>query len=39
MEKAIELNEDDSEEYEIKAIHDSEVYAKKLDSGQLSGLN
>ncbi len=28
----------DGEEYEVKAIHNSEVYAKKSDSGQLSGL-
>ncbi len=38
VETAIELDEDNSEEYEVKAICDSEVYAKESDSGQLLGL-
>ncbi len=38
VEIAIEFDEGDSEEYEVEAIPDSEVYAKEVDSGQLSGL-
>ncbi len=39
METAIELDEDDSEEYKVEAIRDIEVYAKESDSGQLPGLD
>ncbi len=35
METAIELDEGDSEEYEVETICDSKVYAKKSDSSQL----
>ncbi len=38
VETAIELDKGDSKEYEVEAIRDSEVYAKKSDSGQLPGL-
>jgi len=38
MEKAIELDNRDSEEYEVKVIYVSEIYAKESDSGHLSGL-
>ncbi len=38
VETAIKLDEGDREEYKVKAICDSEVYAKKSDSDQLSGL-
>lgn len=31
----IEINEDNSEKYKVKAIYDNEVYANKLDSGYL----
>ncbi len=38
METAIELDEGDSEEYEVKAICNREVYTKELDNGQLPSL-
>ncbi len=38
VETFIELDEGNSEEYEVETIFDSEVYAKKSDSGQLPGL-
>ncbi len=38
METAIELDEGDSEEYEVEAICDSKVYAKESNNGQLPGL-
>ncbi len=38
VETAIELNEGNSEEYEVEVICESKVYAKESDSGQLPGL-
>ncbi len=38
VETAIELNEGDNEEYEVKTICDNEVYAKESDCGHLPGL-
>ncbi len=38
MERAIELDEGDSKDYEVEAICDSKAYAKKSDNGQLLGL-
>ncbi len=38
VETVIELDEGDSEEYVVKAICNSEVYAKKSDNSQLPGL-
>ncbi len=38
VETAIELDEGDSEEYNVKAIRNSKVYAKESDSGHLPGL-
>ncbi len=38
VETAIELDEGDSNEYEVEAICDSEVYTKESDSSQLPGL-
>ncbi len=38
VETAIELDEGKSEEYEVEAICDSEVYAKELKSGHLPGV-
>ena len=33
METAIKLDKGNNKEYEVEAIYESEVYAKKLDSG------
>ncbi len=38
VETAIELDKGDSEEYEVEAICDSKVYAKKSNSGELPSL-
>lgn len=33
----LELDKDNNKKYKLKAIHDSEIYAKKLDSSHLLG--
>ena len=35
----LDVNDNDSGEYEVEAIHDSAIYARELESGHLSGLN
>ena len=36
MKTALELDEGNSKEYEVERIHDSKVYAQKLDNGHHS---
>lgn len=37
MEITIELDKDDSKEYNVKAIYNSKVYIKELDNSYLLG--